>query len=154
MLLCIESQTTDVCQPEPLFAGLCTHEHTYEDAGDHEEDSEDDVRSRCHPERVPVQRRVTVGRVPGILREYAERRIDPNISCTFIIYHSFFPRAKRIVRLAKKFANYDELYNLNVGHTLNLKVVAIAYSSLDFCCRSRNDCCFPTLKIQEAQLLL
>ena len=76
------------CQPEPLFAFGCTHEDADDNAEDHQEDSEENVSSRRHPERVPVQRRVTVGRVRRILREFAERRIDPNISCTRVIYNS------------------------------------------------------------------
>ena len=52
-------------------------------ASAHDDQSEQDVASRRQPERVPVQRRVTVVRpVSAVLGKLAKCRIDPVISCT------------------------------------------------------------------------
>jgi len=55
---------------------------TYVDANTNDQYSKNDVCSRRQPERVPVQRRVTVCRFTKYRSEVVIRRIDPVIACT------------------------------------------------------------------------
>ena len=47
-----------------------------------DEDAQQDVPSSRQPESVPVQRRVTVVVLSGIIGELVVCRIDPHVSCT------------------------------------------------------------------------
>ena len=60
-----------------------THGDAASDADDDEEKTSQDVAGSRQPESVPIQRRVAVRRVTGIVRgELSVRPVYPDVSCT------------------------------------------------------------------------